>query len=116
MFTGIISDVGQIINITPSGELNRLRIASAYEAETIPIGASVANSGACLTVVGVEPRGAGSAIAFDVGAETLQVTTLRQWRAGRIDLERALRVGDELGGHMVSGHVGGVRDCGTRST
>jgi riboflavin synthase len=82
MFTGIISDVRQIIDITPSDELNRLRIASAYEAGTIPLGASVANSGACLTVVGVEPRGAGSAIAFDVGAETLQVTTLRQWPAG----------------------------------
>ena len=82
MFTGIISDVGQIIDIASSGELRRLRIASAYDAGTIPIGASIANSGACLTVVGVEPRGEGSAIAFDLGAETLAVTTLGQWRAG----------------------------------
>jgi riboflavin synthase len=108
MFTGIISDVGQIIDITPSGELSRLRIASAYDAGTIAIGASIANSGPCLTVVAVEPGGRGSTIAFDVGAETLAVTTVGQWRAGgRVNLERSLKVGDELGGHMVSGHVDG---------
>ena len=111
MFTGIISDVGQIIDISPSGELNRLRIASAYDAKTIPLGGSIANSGPCLTVVGVEPHGKGSAIAFDVGAETLAVTTLGRWRAGgRVNLERSLKVGDELGGHMVSGHVDGVAE------
>ena len=76
MFTGIISDVGQIIDVQPSGELSRLRIESGYDAATIPLGASIANSGACLTVVGVEPRERGSTIAFDVGAETLAVTTL----------------------------------------
>jgi riboflavin synthase len=115
MFTGIISDVGQIIDITPSGELSRLRIASAYDAGTIPLGASIANSGPCLTVVQVEPREGGSAIAFDVGAETLAVTTIGQWRAGgRLNLERSLRVGDELGGHMVSGHVDGIAEILTR--
>ena len=115
MFTGIISDVGQIIDISPSGELNRLRIASAYDAKTIPLGASIANSGPCLTVVGVEPHGEGSAIAFDVGAETLAVTTLGRWRAGaRVNLERSLKVGDELGGHMVSGHVDGVAEILSR--
>jgi riboflavin synthase len=116
MFTGIISDVGQIIDITEVGELRRrLRIASAYDSGTITIGASVANSGACLTVVGVEPHAAGSAIAFDVGAETLAVTTLGQWRArGRVNLERSLRVGDELGGHMVSGHVDGIAEIVSR--
>ena len=109
MFTGIISDVGQVIDIAQFGEIKRLKLASAYEASTIPIGASIANSGACLTVVGVEPRGAGSAIAFDVGAETLFVTTRGRWRAGdHVNLERSLKVGDELGGHMVSGHVDGV--------
>ena len=82
MFTGIVSDVGQIIDIAPSGDLRRLRIASAYDANAISVGASIANSGACLTVVGVEPRGPGSAIAFDVGAETLAVATLGQWRRG----------------------------------
>jgi riboflavin synthase len=115
MFTGIISDVGQIIDIAPFGALKRLRIASAYEAGTTPIGASIANSGACLTVVAVEPRGAGSVIAFDVGAETLAVTTLGQWRAGgHVNLERSLKVGDELGGHMVSGHVDGVAEILSR--
>jgi riboflavin synthase len=115
MFTGIISDVGQILDITPSGDLRRLRIASAYGPETIPLGASIANSGPCLTVVGVEPREGGSAIAFDVGAETLAVTTLGQRRAGeRINLERSLRVGDELGGHMVSGHVDGIAEILSR--
>jgi len=115
MFTGIISDVGQIIDIQPSGELNRIRIESAYGSEAIAIGASIANSGACLTVVAVEPGGRGSTIAFDVGAETLAVTTLRHWRAGgRVNLERSLRVGDELGGHMVSGHVDGVAELLSR--
>jgi riboflavin synthase len=115
MFTGIISDVGQILDITPSGELRRLRIASAYDAGAIPIGASIATSGACLTVVAVEPRDGGSAIAFDVGAETLQVTTLGEWRGGgHVNLERSLRVGDELGGHMVSGHVDGIAEILSR--
>jgi riboflavin synthase len=115
MFTGIISDVGQILDIQPLGELRRLRIASAYDAKSIPIGASIANSGPCLTVVQVEPRGRGSAIAFDVGAETLAVTTVGQWReGGRVNLERSLRVGDELGGHMVSGHVDGIAEILTR--
>ena len=115
MFTGIISDVGQIIEFARSGELSHLKIVSAYDARTIPLGASIANSGVCLTVVGVEPHNGGSAIAFDVGAETLAVTTLGQWRAGeRINLERALRVGDELGGHMVSGHVDGTAEILSR--
>jgi len=115
MFTGIISDVGQIVDIASSGELRRLRIASAYDAGTILIGASIANSGACLTVVGVEPRGEGSALAFDLGAETLAVTTLGQWRAGgSVNLERSLKVGDELGGHMVSGHVDGIAEILSR--
>ena len=111
MFTGIISDVGEIIEMTRDGSRKRLTIASAYPAASIDIGASIANSGACLTVVGVEPRDAGSAIAYDVGAETLAVTTLGQWRAGaHVNLERALKVGDELGGHVVSGHVDGIAE------
>lgn len=115
MFTGIISDVGQIIEITPSGERSRLRIASAYDAKSIAVGASIANAGVCLTVVGVETHGSGSAIAYDVGAETLEVTTLgRSRRGGRVNLERALKVGDELGGHMVSGHVDGIADLTAR--
>jgi riboflavin synthase len=115
MFTGIVSDVGEVIEMTPLGELNRMRIASAYEAASIRLGASIANAGVCLTVVGVEPRSAGSTLAFDVGAETLAVTTLGRLRKGeRVNLERALKVGDELGGHMVSGHVDGVAEILSR--
>jgi len=115
MFTGIISDVGEVIEITTNGEINRLRIASAYPARSIDLGASIANSGACLTVVGVESQGTGSAIAYDVGAETLAVTTLGRLRPGsRINLERSLKVGDELGGHMVSGHVDGIAEIVSR--
>jgi riboflavin synthase len=115
MFTGIVSDVGEVIEMTPLGELSRMRIASAYEAASIPLGASIANAGVCLTVVGVEPRNAGSTLAFDVGAETLAVTTLGRLRKGeRVNLERSLKVGDELGGHMVSGHVDGVAEILSR--
>jgi riboflavin synthase len=115
MFTGIISDVGQIIDITQSGQLNRVTIASAYDSGTVLLGASIANSGACLTLVQVEPRGEGSALAFDVGAETLAVTTLGRWReGGRVNLERSLKIGDQLGGHMMSGHVDGIAEILTR--
>jgi riboflavin synthase len=109
LFTGIVSDVGEIVEMRRTSERSRLVIASAYSPASIDVGASIANAGVCLTVVGVEPIGAGSRIVFDVGAETLAVTTLGTWRAGdRVNLERSLRVGDELGGHMVSGHVDGV--------
>ena len=109
MFTGIVSDVGEVIEIEHLGERDRLMIASAYDAGSIAVGASIANAGVCLTVVAVEPRGQGSQLAFDVGAETLSVTTLGAWGKGtRVNLERSLRVGDELGGHMVSGHVDGL--------
>ncbi len=115
MFTGIVSDVGEIVEITRFGERSRLVVASAYDAASIGVGASIANAGVCLTAVGVEKRGAGSRISFDVGAETLAVTTLGGWGAGdHVNLERPLRVGDELGGHMVSGHVDGVAEIVTR--
>jgi riboflavin synthase len=115
MFTGIISDVGEVIEMTPLGERNRLTIASAYPAKSINVGASIANAGVCLTVVGVEPHPRGSAIAYDVGAETLAVATLGEWRTGsRVNLERALKVGDELGGHMVSGHADGIAEIVAR--
>ena len=115
MFTGIISGVGEVIEMTRDGERNRLRIASAYPAKSIEVGASIANAGACLTVVGVESDGTGAAIAYDVGAETLAVTTLGKWRKGdHVNLERPLKVGDELGGHMVSGHVDGVAEIVSR--
>ncbi len=109
MFTGIVSDVGEVIDLERLGERDRLTIASAYDPSTIAVGASIANAGVCLTAVAVEPLGQGSRLVFDVGAETLSVTTLGAWRAGtKVNLERSLRVGDELGGHMVSGHVDGL--------
>jgi riboflavin synthase len=115
MFTGIISDVGEVIEMKPLGERNRLTIASAYPAQSIDVGASIANAGVCLTVIGVDRHGQGSAIAYDVGAETLAVTTLGKWRTGeRVNLERALKVGDELGGHMVSAHVDGIAEIVSR--
>ena len=114
MFTGIISDVGEVIEMTPLGERSRMTIASAYDPASIASGPRSRPS-VCLTVVGVEPRGAGSAISFDVGAETLAVTTLGRWRRGDcVNLERAFKVGDELGGHMVSGHVDGVAEIISR--
>jgi len=115
MFTGIISDVGEVVEMTPNGERSQLSVASAYPPQSIGVGSSIANSGACLTVVAVGPRQGGSTIAFDVGAETLAVTTLGAWRAGeRVNLERALKVGDELGGHIVGGHVDGVAEIVSR--
>ncbi len=104
MFTGIISDKGELRSA--DGESHkRLVIATAYDVETIVLGASVACSGVCLTVV---DKG-DDWLAFDVSAETLACTTLGDWRAGdAINLERPLTLGDELGGHMVLGHVDGV--------
>jgi riboflavin synthase len=115
MFTGLISDVGEVIEIEEAGELRRFGVACHYEAASIPIGASIAHAGVCLTVVDVARLGNAAKISVDVGAETLAVTTLAAWRAGdKVNLERALRVGDELGGHMVSGHVDGAAEILSR--
>jgi riboflavin synthase len=111
MFTGIISDVGEVLAFDALGELSRLEIGSAYDPATIALGASISINGVCLTVVEAAARGNGAKASFDVGAETLAVTTMRALRVGeRVNLERALKVGDELGGHMVSGHVDGVAE------
>jgi riboflavin synthase len=107
MFTGIITDLGTVRAIEPSGAGRDLAItiATAWDTTAIDIGASVACSGCCLTVV---TKGTGE-LAFTASAETLSKTTLGRWRPGtRVNLERSLRVGDELGGHLVSGHVDGV--------
>jgi riboflavin synthase len=109
MFTGIISDVGEVLAASPLGVGRRFRIGTAYEAESVAIGASIACSGPCLTVVG-RGKGRGRSF-FDVEAsiETLARTTLNVWKPGtRINLERPLCVGDELGGHLVAGHVDGI--------
>lgn len=105
MFTGLITDVGELIG----REGGRFAIRSAYDPAGIALGASIACDGCCLTVVTVRADGQGSAFTVDVSNETLSKTTLDSWQVGRrINLERALRAGDELGGHIVSGHVDGV--------
>lgn len=104
MFTGIVTDIGRIHSIEQRGD-TRLVIETAYDTATIAMGASISHSGACLTVVDKGPGW----FAIDASAETLACTNLGDWREGsRINLERALCVGDELGGHIVSGHVDGV--------
>ena len=109
MFTGIVTDVGEIVSVEPRGELRRLRIACAYDSQTIPLGASIACGGPCLTVVGVAREGVRTLFDVDAAAETLARTSVGQWTVGsRVNLERALKIGDELGGHIVTGHVDGV--------
>jgi riboflavin synthase len=109
MFTGIVTDVGEVVSIAPRGELRRLRIACSYESDSIALGASIACSGVCLTAVAVAREGARTIFEVDAAAETLAVTTVGAWVEGtRLNLERALKIGDELGGHIVTGHVDGV--------
>jgi riboflavin synthase len=108
MFTGIITDLGRVRRLRhgagPAAGLE-LTIATAFEANEIPLGASIACSGPCLTVVAVEP----DAFTVQASAETLACSTMGEWAEGTpVNLERALRLGDELGGHLVSGHVDGV--------
>lgn len=107
MFTGLVTDLGTVRAIVPAGTATdlRLEIATAWNTAAIELGASVACSGCCLTVV---EKGEGW-MAFNASGETLSKTTLGRWRPGtRVNLERSLKVGDELGGHFVSGHVDGV--------
>ncbi len=104
MFTGIITDIGTVRAIARAGD-TRFEIATAYDLATVEIGASIACNGCCLTVI---EKGR-DWFAVQASAETLSKTTLGAWRAGtRINLERALKIGDELGGHIVSGHVDGL--------
>ena len=109
MFTGLVSDVGTVIETETRGELRRLRIACAYPAAGIALGASIACSGPCLTAVNVTEEGGRTIFDVDVGAETLARTTAGSWQVGTaINLERSLKIGDELGGHIVTGHVDGI--------
>jgi riboflavin synthase len=110
MFTGIVTDVGELVAVRTRAEgLHRLKIACAYEPASIVEGASIACSGVCLTVVGIGEAEGHTWVAFDAAAETLRLTTAGHWREGtRVNLERALRVGDELGGHIVAGHADGI--------
>jgi len=105
MFTGIITSVGEVDAV----EGGRYTIRSGYDASSIAIGASIACDGCCLTATHVRAEGNGSVFTVDVSNETKSKTTLGAWRQGhRINLERSLRAGDELGGHIVSGHIDGV--------
>ena len=105
MFTGIITDIGEVV-VRDGGQFT---MRSSYDAATIAIGASIACDGCCLTVTHVSQDETGSAFSVDVSNETLSKTTLGLWQRGlKINLERALKAGDELGGHIVSGHVDGV--------
>jgi riboflavin synthase len=116
MFTGIVTDMGEVIAMQPAGEgLHRLKIACGYDRASITDGASIACSGVCLTVVGAGEEAGRTWFAADAAAETLKVTTAGRWRPGtRLNLERALKHGDELGGHMVSGHVDGLAEVLSR--
>lgn len=112
MFTGIVTDVGEVLAVEPRpGDLRRLKIATHYPVDEIADGASIACSGCCLTVVEKGITGNRRWFAVDAAAETLAVTNVGTWAVGtRINLERSLRIGDELGGHLVSGHVDGLAD------
>ena len=104
MFTGIVTDLGRVKHLRP-GDVAELTIATSLDTAAIAVGASIACSGACLTVVAVAP----GEFSVQVSAETLACTTIGDWAEGTpVNLERSLRVGDELGGHLVSGHVDGV--------
>jgi riboflavin synthase len=116
MFTGIVTDVGEVVAVEPRAEgLRRLKVACSYPIETIAIGASISHSGVCLTVVETGKLGNRTAVSVDAAAETLRLTTAGDWKQGtRLNLERAMKVGDELGGHIVAGHVDGVAELISR--
>jgi riboflavin synthase len=105
MFTGIITDVGEVV----ARDGGRFTIRCSYEPASIAVGASMACDGCCLTMTSVAPAGPGSAFTVDASNETLSKTTMDAWQIGRrMNLERSLKLGDELGGHVVTGHVDGV--------
>lgn len=108
MFTGIISDVGTIDRVETRGDM-RIVVRTGYDMASVDLGASIACSGVCLTVVDKSAAGAQGWFAADVSGETVSRTAAEQWTAGhRLNLERALKLGEELGGHIVTGHVDGV--------
>jgi riboflavin synthase len=117
MFTGIVTDIGEIENLKPvaQGQLHRLRILCSYDRSTIADGASIACNGVCLTVVASGVAQGRTWFEVDAAAETLGMTTAKYWKAGtRLNLERALKIGDELGGHIVAGHADGIATIAAR--
>ncbi len=110
MFTGIVTDLGEVRSVHPRADnLHRVTMSCRYPRTEIAIGASIACNGVCLTVVDAGEEGGRTWFAVDAAAETLALTTVGRWKHGqRVNLERALKMGDELGGHLVSGHVDGL--------
>lgn len=109
MFTGLVTDVGRVTSVTDTNGIRRLRVESAYPVSAIQMGASIQHSGVCLTVVEFGERPGGSWWEVEAVPETLTRTTLGEWMAGTLmNLELSLKVGDELGGHLVYGHVDGL--------
>ena len=105
MFTGIVTDIGRVRAVSPTARDRRYEIKTAWDTATLDLGASISHAGCCLTVVETGPGW----FAVEVSGETLSKTTLGSWEAGtRVNLERAAKLGDELGGHIVSGHVDGL--------
>lgn len=117
MFTGIVTDVGEVLAVTPREGLHHIKIACRYPRASLVDGASIACAGVCLTVVGAGEENGRSWFAVDAAAETLKLTTAGQWRRGsHINLERPLKMDDELGGHVVAGHVDGVASLTARES
>jgi riboflavin synthase len=112
MFTGIVTDIGEVLAVEERAQgLRRLTVGCGYDRASIALGASIACAGACLTVVATGAVDGRTTFAVDAAAETLAVTTAGRWTKGtRINLERALKMGDELGGHLVAGHVDGIAE------
>lgn len=111
MFTGIITDIGEVLAATPRETGIRLRVASRYDVDGIDMGASIAHAGICLTVVDKGLDGNRNWYDVEISPETLRVTTAGGWKAGtRLNLERSLTLGQEMGGHLVTGHVDGVAE------
>jgi riboflavin synthase len=111
MFTGIVTDIGEIVSLkaVAQGQLHRLRIACRYDRSTIADGASIACNGICLTVVASGVADGRTWFDVDTAAETLAMTTAKHWTVGtKLNLERALKIDDELGGHIVAGHADGI--------
>jgi riboflavin synthase len=110
MFTGIVTDVGEVRSVKPRADnLHRITITCVYPRAELIEGASIACSGVCMTVVGTGEEDGRTWFAVDAAAETLALTTVGRWRHGRrVNLERSLKLGDELGGHLVAGHVDGL--------
>jgi riboflavin synthase len=112
MFTGIVTEVGEVLGVDERAEgLRRLTIACAYDPASIAMGASICCAGVCMTAVATGKTNGRGTFSVDAAAETLRLTTVGCWQKGtRVNLERSLKMGDELGGHLVSGHVDGLAE------